>query len=281
MAKELWKHGIYANLLDWTQGYTAEEFKLLRDSYDVFVTMPDAVLSLHYRYGVELERIITIAHGQWDILLAKQQADQDFYPKLKGFGVISNILKQKCYEWKISRIPNVVELGIHVDIYNYEPSESLSRVGYAGSGETTNWFGQEIKRPKLIERLVSEVDNIELIKHKFYNYLAMPAYYNQVDCVIMSSIEEAGGLPMMECAAAGRLPIGTPVGYFEENANKGGGVLLPLEESDFLREGKVWLDYYRQNPSMYRAKCKEARDFAKQNYDWSVKIEPWIGLLTT
>jgi glycosyltransferase involved in cell wall biosynthesis len=280
LAKELWKNGIYANLLDWTQKYSAEEFKLLRDSYDVFVTMPDAVLALHYRYGVELERIVAVAHGQWDILLAKQQADQDFYPKLKGFGVISKVLKQKCYEWEISRIPKVVELGIHSGIYDNNIRTSLEYAGYAGSGETKNWNGVEIKRPKLAEQLI-ESAGLEVVRHAFYNHLAMPGYYRQVDCVIMSSIEEAGGLPMMECAAAGRLPIGTPVGYFEENAPKGAGVLLPLDENDFLREGKIWLDYYRQNPSRYRAKCEEVRDFARQNYDWSIKIKNWIDLFTT
>jgi glycosyltransferase involved in cell wall biosynthesis len=279
LAKELWKHGIYANLLDWTKEYSAEEFKLLRDSYDVFVTMPDAVLALHYKYEVELERIVAVAHGQWDILLAKEQADQDFYPKLKGFGVISNVLKQKCYDWEISRIPKVVELGIHTDIYDNNIRTSLECAGYAGSGETKNWHGVEIKRPKLAEQLI-ESSGLEVVRHAFYHHLAMPGYYRRVDCVIMSSIEEAGGLPMMECAAAGRLPMGTPVGYFEENAPKGGGVLLPLDESDFLREGKMWLDYYRQNPSRYRAKCDEARDFARQNYDWRVKIQNWIDLFT-
>lgn len=278
LAKELWKHGIYANLLDWTQGYTADEFKLMRDSYDVFVTMPDAVLALHYRYGVELDRIIAIAHGQWDILLAKEKADQDFYPRLRGFGVISEVLKSKCCEWGISRIPKIVELGIHTEIYEGKIPERMEVVGYAGSGETNNWFGQEIKRPKLIEQAVLEVEGVELKKHQFYNHLAMPGYYREVDAVVMASIEEAGGLPMMECAAAGRLPMGTPVGYFEKNGTMGGGIRLPLEENQFVKELKIWLEYYRDNPSRYQSRCEEAREFARSNYDWKFKIKNWIDL---
>jgi glycosyltransferase involved in cell wall biosynthesis len=278
LAKELWKHGHYANLLDWTVDYGAEEFKLLRDSYDVFVTMPDAVLALHYKYGVELERIVTIAHGQWDILLAKQQADQDFYPKLKGFGVISQVLKNKCAEWQISRVPDIVELGIHTEIYDAPISDSLRVVGYAGSGETKNWFGQEIKRPKLAE-LVVEKSGLEWKRHHFYNHLAMPGYYKLVDAVIMSSIEEAGGLPMMECAASGRLPIGTPVGYFEHNAPNGGGILVPLDEHDFVTITECILHDYKMNPVFYRKKCEEIKDFAVKNYDWSVKIQNWIDIL--
>jgi glycosyltransferase involved in cell wall biosynthesis len=279
LAKELWKHGIYANLLDWTQGYTAEEFKLLRDSYDVFVTMPDAVLALHYRYGVELERIVAVAHGQWDILLAKQQADQDFYPKLGGFGVISEVLKSKCCEWGISRIPKIAELGIHVDIYDGPVAESLEVVGYGGSGETKNWFGVEIKRPKLVE-LAIEKSGLELKKHQFYNHLAMPAYYKQVGAVVMGSIEEAGGLPMMECAAAGRLPIGTPVGYFEENAIKGGGVIVPMDDNEFVNVTSMILKDFKNDPRAYRLKCEMVREYARKNYDWSVKIKNWIDLFT-
>lgn len=278
LAKEMWKHGHYANLLDWTIGYTVEEFRLMRDSYDVFVTMPDAVLSLHYKYGVELERIVTVAHGQWDILLAKQQADQDFYPKLKGFGVISQILKRKCEEWRISRIPDVVELGIHTSVYSGSIPDKLKVVGYGGGGETRNWFGQEIKRPKLVERVV-EAAGLELKKHQFYNHLAMPGYYRRVDAVVMSSVEEAGGLPMMECAAAGRLPIGTPVGYFEDNAKKGGGVLVPLDEEEFLETTKLILNDFKNDPRAYRQKCERVREYAIQNYDWSVKIGDWINLL--
>lgn len=278
LAKEMWKHGHYANLLDWTIGYTVEEFKLMRDSYDVFVTMPDAVLSLHYKYGVELERIVTVAHGQWDILLAKQQADQDFYPKLQGFGVISQVLKRKCEEWGISRVPDVVELGIHTSVYSGSMPDRLEVVGYGGSGETKNWFGQEIKRPRLVERVV-ESAGLELKKHQFYNHLAMPGYYRQVDAVVMSSIEEAGGLPMMECAAAGRLPIGTPVGYFEENAKRGGGVLVPLDEEEFVATTKLILKDFKNDPRAYRQKCEWVREYAIQNYDWSVKVADWINLL--
>lgn len=279
LAKELWKHGIYANLLNWDVSYDPEEILAISDTYDVFVTQPDGVESLH-SYGIDYGRIIAIAHGEWDILYAKSKASCDFYPLLKGFGVISNVLKRKCYEWEISRIPKIIELGIHTKIYDYPIPKSLQNIGYAGAFESKNWQGIEIKRGKLVENLCKESD-YQLVRKGIWNHLAMPGYYKIVDAVVMSSIEEAGGLPMMECAAAGRLPMGTPVGYFEENAPKGGGVLLPLEESDFLREGKMWLEYYRSNSSRYRARCEEARDFARQNYDWSVKIKAWIDLLTT
>lgn len=280
LCKELYKHNIYANVLDWTSNYSVDEFEHLLRIYDIFVTNPEAVLGLHAQYKVPLNRICSIAHAQWDILLAKQNATFDFYPELYNFGVISKILKFKCQEWQISRIPKIVELGIHVDVFYEKPSTNLKFIGYGGANETYNFFGNEIKRPKLIKQVFKNVSDLQLIEHGFYNHLCMPAYYKTVDCVIMSSIEEAGGLPMLEAAAAGRLCVGTPAGYFEENAQKGGGILVPLDENSFVRETTNILQFYKDNPTNYYNKCQQIQEYARDNYDWSKKIEPWLELLS-
>lgn len=278
LIKELYKYGFYCNLLDWSISYTEEEFSLLCEKYDLFVTTPEAVMLLHDTCKIPLEKIITIAHGQWDILLAKSQARLDFYPLLRGFGVISNILQKKCIEWNISRIPNVVELGIHFDHFYSKPSTQLKIIGYGGAKENYNFSGEKIKRGHLVEEAVQDT-GLELKFHNFYNFLCMPAYYKTVDCVIMSSTEEAGGLPMLEAAAAGRLPIGTPVGFFEENAPKGGGILVPLEERAFVDATKQTILYYKDNPGDYVNKCLEVQNYARENYDWSHKISSWVELL--
>jgi hypothetical protein len=83
---------------------------------------------------------------------------------------------------------------------------------------------------------------------------------------------------MMECAAAGRLPLGTPVGSFEENAPQGGGILLPLDEAAFVQEAQVQLNFYRENKMAFIGKCKEIKEYALEYYDWRVKIAPWIKL---
>ena len=278
LCKELYKFDIYANLLDWTVEYTRKEFDLLNETYDFFVTMPDAVLGLHYRYGVPLEKIVCVAHGQWDILLARQQADMDFYPRLHKFAVISQVLKDKCSEWSISVDPVIAKLGLHFDLFYDNPSTSLNKIGYGGSNETNNFFGQEIKRPKLVEAIVSDMEGLELVKHEFYNYMCMPAYYKSIDCIIMSSIEEAGGLPIMEAAAAGRLCMGTPVGYFEYNGNLGGGIVLPIEANSFVANAKDALNYYKNNSEQYHKKCLDIQEYARYNYDWKYVIDGWIEL---
>ena len=276
LAKELYLHGIYSNLLDWTQSYSTDEWKLLSDTYDEFVTMPDAVMALN-SHGIPLSRIKTIAHGQWDILLAKEHSDFDFYPMLAGFGVISNILQKKCAEWEISRVPDVVEIGIHCDHFWAEPVEKMESIGYAGSDEVINRWGVPIKRPHLVEKICGDL-GIPMVRHQFYNHLCMPAYYRRVDAVICSSIEEAAGLPMMECAAAGRLPVGTPVGYFEEHAGLG-GVQVPMEEVEFVEMSKAVISFYKHNPSTLRSHAAAFQQYAKDHYDWSKRIYKWVDFL--
>jgi glycosyltransferase involved in cell wall biosynthesis len=280
LCKELYKHNIYANLLDEDKEYTKEEFQLLNNTYDLFVTNPDKVIDLHIKSGIPLNKIVAVAHGQWDILLAKHNASFDFYPHIHSFGVISNILKTKCKEWNISVEPKVVETGVHFDLFYAKPSNQLKVVGYGGAKQTYNFYGQEIKRGHLVEKACQNIKNIQLQISNSYSYLCMPGYYKTVDCIIMSSIEEAGGLPVLEAAASGRLVIGTPVGLFEERALKGGGILVPLEENAFVEQTRQTVLYYRDNLKEYVSKCLEIQAYARDHYDWSKKIIPWIELLS-
>lgn len=94
LCKELYKYGIFANLLDWTKEYSREEFDLLNSTYDLFVTNAPAVMHLNHN-GIPPEKIIIIAHGQLDLLVANNNFGVEFYDYIRGYGVISNVLKNK------------------------------------------------------------------------------------------------------------------------------------------------------------------------------------------
>lgn len=281
LCKELYKHGIFAEVLNWDINFSQDEFDFLIDRYDLFVTTSPSVMKLHKDYKVPLSKIVATAHGQWDILLARHQAEFDFYPQLRSFGVISDILKEKSIEWGISRVPKVVETGIHFDLFYSEPSESLKTIGYAGTKHTYNFGGHEIKRGHLVDAVCVNIPDIQLKSSGgMYNYLCMPTYYKSVDAVIMSSSEEAGGMPMLEAAAAGRLTIGTPVGFFEKNGKLGGGVTVPIEDNLFVEKTRECILFYKDNPYEYRQKCLEIQAYARDNYDWCHKINAWVDLLS-
>jgi glycosyltransferase involved in cell wall biosynthesis len=278
LCKELYKHGIYANLLDWTIPYSQHEFDFLNRTYDIFVTTPEAVIPLHQR-GIALNKIVSIAHGQWDILQARRNSGVDFYSQLKSYAVISDFLKNKSIEFGVTCIPDIVKLGIHTDVFKRSISDRLLVVGYAGMKETKNIFGDEIKRGKLVEDAVTGM-NVDLRSFPEMNHLCMPSYYGIVDCVVMSSTEEAGGLPMMEAAAAGRLTIGTPVGYYAEDAIESGGVMVSIETNDFIKETREAIQRYQQDNQLYRSTCAKIQEYAIEKFNWSDRIEPWLKLFT-
>lgn len=279
LIKELYKNNVYANLLDWSKGYTLKEFKLLNKKYDIFVTQPDAV-HLLLSWDIPPEKIVTIAHGQWDLLLALQNNGYNFFNQIRGYCVISKILQKKSKEFGINRIPNITPIGIHFDNFYSNIPDKLSVVGYAGQKECLNFYKQEIKRANLITQAVSYVDDIELMTHEDFNFLCMPGYYENIDCLIMASTEEAGGLPVMEAAAAGRLVMGTYVGYFEDNADKGGGIGLPMDAKEFVNKTKELLIFYRDSPVEYQHKCQSIQQYAKENYDWSKVINFWLEIFS-
>lgn len=83
---------------------------------------------------------------------------------------------------------------------------------------------------------------------------------------------------MMEGAAAGKLCIGTPVGYFEENGKLGGGCLVSMDEENFIKETIDILSHYKYNNEAYKRKCLDIQEYARENYDWSKVIDQWIKL---
>ena len=251
LCKELYQHGIYANILDWNTNLSMNEFGLLNRVYDIFVTLPN-VASYLLRAGIPFDKIVVVAHEQRDLYEAHQQQGLDFLNEVKQFAVISSVLKIKSKELNLAREPKITSAGIHFDLFYSDTHSELKNVGYAGAKTGRNFVGAEIKRGHLAEQAVDGVAGLKLVNHAFYYHLCMPSFYKNIDCVIQPSLEEAGGLATMEGAAAGRLIIGTPVGYLGENGDRGAGILVPLDEAGFVQKTIEYLAYYRDNPTEYR-----------------------------
>lgn len=288
LCKELYKFDLLCNIFDWTRDYTKDEIDMIADCYDLIVTNPEFAGMLHFEYGVPLDKMIAISHAQWDILYTRHKYGLEFLKDLKNYSVISNILKIKSEEFGCPVVPDIVKYGIHFDLFYSKPSDRLVNVGYAGIKKTYNFYNQEIKRGNLSD-LAIKLAGLNVVNNNNYNFLCMPAYYKKIDAVIMSSTEEGGGLPMLEGAAAGRLCIGTPVGYFKENGmgldgfkvEQGGGFggfKVPLNEEEFIKSTVDLLMHFKYNNEEYKKTCLDIQDYARENYDWSKVIDQWIKL---
>jgi glycosyltransferase involved in cell wall biosynthesis len=280
LIKELYKHNIYANILDYTVGYSQDEFNFFMDIYDYFVTNPEIIPTL-MTYGVPPQRIVAIAHAEWDIYMAARDLVHNItnWYDLHSYGAISDKLVNMFNEAhphskvRAQRVTN----GINFDAFYAKPSDNLQTVGFAGKMIGCNFFGLDIKRGHLVQK-AAELAGLQFKPNATYHYLAMPGFYKSVDAVIMASTEEAAGMPMLEAAAAGRLCIGTPIGYFAENGKKGGGFLVDKDEKKFLEETLDILTRMRYNNEEYKKACLDIQDYAKENYDWSKVIDQWIKL---
>ena len=277
LCKRLLPYGINAEVLDFFTQYTKEEMQAISDNTDYFVTTGPGAKWL-IEYGIYPQQIKVINHAEWDILLSKAQMGSLIYQDFANVATVSVSLKEKSYDFGLSRIPVVLTMGIEFDRFYQPISKSLSKVGYAAAYESSNYSGQEIKRGRLVKN-ICDIVGLPLIQPKTH-YLGMSSFYKSVDAVIMSSTEEGAGLPMLEAAAAGKLCIGTPVGYFRENSiGTLGGFSVPIEETEFINNTVTIINYFKSHPNEYQKTCTSIQDYARENYDWPKHIEKWVDFL--
>ena len=275
LCKMLYRYGVLAEIIDSRVQYSVDDMKRITRNCNYIICPPCAVSLLAKDYEVSPHKIIMVSHGQSELLLCLERLGKDIFNHVHDFAVVSDILKQKAQEFGIPRIPKVLTIGVHYERYAKIPPLSLRSVGYAGILETNNYFGEEIKRGRLVMK-ACENAGLKFVGNGKNHYMAMPTFYEFVDCVVMSSTEESVGLPMLEAACSGRLTIGTPVGYHAKNRN---GVVVPIPEENFVNALTETLLYYKNNPDVFHKKCIEVQEFAKSHFDWEQNIQTWGDLL--
>lgn len=275
LIKELFKNGIYANIIDWRNSYSEENFYHMSETFDFILTpYGESVYHLINHYKYPPEKIVSVIHANSEIYQG-QQFSVD--PKLlHSVGVVNPILidlmKSFGHDIDYKFTPN----GIHVNYFKNDISQSLKSIGYAGRIETITYNGFDCKRGYLVKH-ISEIKNLPFFNIPEIHFSAMPSFYKRFDCLIVSSNEDACALPFMEAAAAGRMVIGTNVGALMMSDGNG-GCIVPTEENDFVNSCCSLIDYFISNPIEYRKRCIEIQNYAQNNYDWSHLIHNWINL---
>ena len=278
LCKELYKKGIYAHIIDWERQYSYEEFKSFMDLFDYFCTVPGNAITALNSYGVPNERIMGIAHGRYDIQAGIKHNNN--IEELAVYGGVSPDLALYSKALGVRRDMGIAKNGIHFDSFYAEPAKELRTIGYGGALEYKNHLdgNKDLKRGFLVKKVADGIRlPINLLSRR--HYLAMPSYYPTVDCIMVSSTEESCGLPLMEAAAAGRLPISTHVGVTRDYENTP-NITLPFPEDEFISGGVQVLDTFSRDSDGFAKKCLEVQEFARENYDWSVRIDDWVKLLT-
>ena len=277
LAAQLRAAGWVADVKDWSKQYYLSEFQKEVEQYDYVLTVASGGnATLAHSYGIAPEKIVIVAHDEWDLQKMIAAEGIDDFDRYAGYGVISDTLACSSIALGIKRVPFVVRYGVEFAKYRHDLSTGLSRVGYATTMERLTVSGLERKRGALAKACVEAV-GLEFVPVDDLPFEAMPEFYGSVNSVVMPSLQEGAGLPPLEGAAAGRLVIGTPVGHFPRLAYEGLGILAPLEAGAFQRFTAETLIYYRDNPSAYVEKCGAIQEAAKQR-DWQYTVKDWIEL---
>jgi glycosyltransferase involved in cell wall biosynthesis len=263
-----------ADLVDWSKRYPPEFFQ----QYGRILTLAGPGSSvLVDSCGVPREKIIVVAHADEDLIKMFRHDGDDGVRKYAGFGVVSDTLACVSLSLGLVRVPTVMRQGISCADYACEPAKRLRTVGYAAVMSRANAFGVEIKRGELVRKVVEGLGlRFEPATARgLLTRAQMPGYYQSVDAVVMSSLQEGGAMPPYEAAAAGRLVVGTPAGDFPRLALEGMGVLGPLNDEPFAEFLVETLDFYRANRRGFQLKCFSIQE-ASKGRDWSVVAGDWV-----
>ena len=280
LVKEFCKRGIYSNMLNWDFDYSVREFDYLNKIYDVFVTLPGPCVNLLLSKGIPSNKIICVAHSRFDV---KNGVDAGIpWASLRNVVAISPDLVKTHKILGVDVNVELVQNGIDFELFHREPATELTRLGYFGSDFAPDVLAGtgDCKRKHLAES-ISTITGLPLIGtgSKLVN-LCMPTLYESIDSLIMpSSSPEACGLPYMEAAAAGRLPISSSVGIID-HLGQPAGLVLRMDEESFVEQAVFHINELVASPKRFRSLCVEAQDFAHHYYDWSAVIGRWIDVLT-
>jgi len=115
LSKYAHERGHIFDVYDWSQPATIEMFSHFIKIYDYIVTSagaPEISLLLN-DLRVPCEKLITVAHGEWDFNLLVQHNMINDVNKLAGFGVVSESLYSSALALHMSpRKPRILNVGI-------------------------------------------------------------------------------------------------------------------------------------------------------------------------
>lgn len=279
LCNHLYRQGYIVDILDWQVGH-ADYISKLSSYYDLFMCACDGIRMLTDTYKVPYDRTIAISHHEFDLRMLIEQKGTEIFNWFVNFGVVGESLYAASLAMGVPKVPMIASLGINYSEFHGDVSDKLQTVGYAGSMRVKT-FGVEWKRGELAEAAAREAGLAFKVAGSTANQISfhdMPDFYRSVDAVLMSSISEGAGLPVMEAAAAGKLVIGTPVGHFPRKAYEGGGIIAPIEADRFKAFAATTLRYYRDNRAAYVDKCRSIQAAARQ-FDWQHSLADWVELI--
>lgn len=275
------------DLLCWSKLYSAETFRYLIEKYDLFWSTPDGAFALHNSYGVPNNKLVGLAHHDWDIWhpVEKAKAAENKYigspqhfQDLCGFAVVGKKLVTTTFAWGIPRVPTVLPMGLHVRDYVRPMSTEIKRLGYFGRMERFDTRDFDHKRGRLAVE-VAQRTGLEFYapatQEQEVHYLATSQMYRNIDLLMFCSLQEGQPCTAYEALASGVPVLGTAAGVFDELAQNGCGGVLPYEEDAFVEQAVEVIEALKNDHGLYQ-KMHEAALETSRAFDWAALKPVWL-----
>lgn len=184
---------------------------------------------------------------------------------------VTDILK-KSFTW--AHVENL-EHGVDIDKFKPAPFPETFTVGWAGNQNAPNkrfTMAQQICRDAKVTMLVAGHKGTE----KYLKPDDMPDWYNNISCLLITSVTEVHPLVYYEAASSGRPSVSTIVGDIGvERAN--GGIFFPVETdpSQFVDAIKS----LRDNPAKLMHLGLRARMQAVKYWNWDAIAPKYTGYI--
>lgn len=271
---------IYCDILDASIGIMPERMHLFLNKYDYIVTTPWAGITVvHKQMYIPLNKIVAMAHGELDITAAfRDGATDDHYNELGGYIAVSDKIRDFSKTKGITRVPEILGVGVFSDLYKKEISKEIKTIGYVGCFHRIE-ENVDIKRGYIAER-IANINNLYFKHVNDINFLTVEQMYQDIDILIFCSLTEGNPYSAIEAFASGVPVIGTDVGIFKKLSMNGGGFVLPVNEDEFIAQASSIINYLKENPEEYNKISIKAKEASKQ-YDWFNLKSRWIDYFSS
>lgn len=279
LTKHLFPH-YDADMYDWGQYMAPDVQRYFNQKYAGFVSTPVGCFFLHQEYGTPLERCYAHAHSEFDIDDALRRFPAEWFQRLGGYGVVSGMIAARSQTAGVPRTPELLPVGVTAANYARDPQRrGLTTLGYFGrkyrSGDTAD--GKDIKRGYLAEQVAAE-SGLTLVQRENIPFTLVDQAYTEIDLTLFCSLTEGNPYMALESMAAGIPVLGTNVGVFPELAVTGAGIVLPMDEAEFVKHAVTWVRALQRDERLYNLMCAEARRVGAQR-DWAQLKNRWLEAL--
>ncbi|RSL29031.1 glycosyltransferase family 1 protein [Salibacterium salarium] len=202
---------------------------------------------------------------------------------IKQFGAINPKLAQEVKKLTPDKNVNYIQQFVDTNRFRPAPKEKKGNqkeivIGWAGNN-TRNVKNHTTLYQPIVKNLQKD-SNITFVQANRASRVPlkdMPAFYNSLDLLLITSSNEGGPAPALEANACGVPVLSTNVGYVKKITSPNGKFLIldSAQPNDFIKKIK----FLKENRDLLQKLKREARENIMSHWTVEKTINEWLHTL--